>query len=96
MFRSRRALVAAVLCAIVAAAPARADSPLPKASSPEEVGLSSERLKRLEAVSQAHFDAGTLPGAQMVVVRKGKIASATATATPKIRCRTTRSSASTR
>jgi CubicO group peptidase (beta-lactamase class C family) len=74
MFRSRHTTVAIALCIVLAAAPARAEAPLPTAKSPEEVGMSSERLKRLEAVSQAHLDAGILPGAQMLVARKGKIA----------------------
>ena len=74
MYPSRRiALVIAVLT-ILAGPSVRAEAPLPVAKTPEEVGMSSERLKRLEAVSQAHVDAGILPGAQMLVARKGKIA----------------------
>jgi CubicO group peptidase (beta-lactamase class C family) len=63
-----------VTCCILVAGVAHADATLPAAKTPEEVGLSSERLKRIEAVSQAHVDAGILPGAQMLVARKGKIA----------------------
>ena len=47
---------------------------LPMAASPEEVGLSSVQLKRLEAVTKAHIDEGLLPGAVMLVARKGKVA----------------------
>jgi CubicO group peptidase (beta-lactamase class C family) len=71
---SSRYIALAVACWIVVAGAAHADATLPAAKTPEEVGLSSEQLKRIEAVSQAHFDAGTLPGGQMLVARKGKIA----------------------
>src|SRR5258708_35112750 len=47
---------------------------LPMASKPEEVGLSSAQLKRLEDVTQKHVDEGLVPGAVMVVARRGKIA----------------------
>src|SRR5688572_30109187 len=73
MSPSRFTAITLACCLLIAGA-ARADAPLPTAKTPEEVGMSSERLKRIEAVSQAHFDAGTLPGAQMLVARKGKIA----------------------
>ena len=53
---------------------ARADSILPLARTPEEVGLSAAQLDRIEAVTQAHIEAGIVPGAVMVVVRDGKIA----------------------
>jgi len=38
------------------------------------VGLSSTQLKRLEQVTQKHIDEGLVPGAVMVVARRGKIA----------------------
>jgi CubicO group peptidase (beta-lactamase class C family) len=47
---------------------------LPMASKPEEVGLSSTQLKRLEEVTQKHVDEGLVPGAVMLVARRGKIA----------------------
>jgi CubicO group peptidase (beta-lactamase class C family) len=47
---------------------------LPMASKPEDVGLSSAQLKRLEQVTQKHIDEGLVPGAVMVVARRGKIA----------------------
>jgi CubicO group peptidase (beta-lactamase class C family) len=74
MFRLKSATVAIALSTFLFAASARAEAPVPTAKTPEEVGMSSDRLKRLEAVSQAHVDAGILPGAQMLVARKGKIA----------------------
>jgi CubicO group peptidase (beta-lactamase class C family) len=44
------------------------------ATSPEEVGLSSAQLARIEAVTREHIDAGLMPGAVMLVARRGKIA----------------------
>jgi CubicO group peptidase (beta-lactamase class C family) len=47
---------------------------LPMAATPEEVGLSSAQLARIEAVTQRHVDTGLVPGAVMLVARRGKIA----------------------
>jgi len=47
---------------------------LPKANQPEEVGFSSERLKRLTSVVQADIDKGAIPGAVVLIARKGKVA----------------------
>lgn len=41
---------------------------------PEEVGLSSERLNRISATLKAHTEKGVIPGAVVLVARKGKIA----------------------
>jgi CubicO group peptidase (beta-lactamase class C family) len=41
---------------------------------PEQVGLSSERLARLTAILRADVEKGTIPGAILLVARKGKIA----------------------
>src|SRR5918999_5191326 len=46
---------------------------LPKAK-PESVGLSSTRLKALSEVIGREVDKGTLPGAVVMVGRKGKLA----------------------
>src|ERR1700733_15617800 len=43
-------------------------------SKPEEVGLSSERLKQIHAMVQRHMDAGDITGAVMFVARHGQIA----------------------
>jgi len=64
---------ALTLLAISASAHAE-NGVLPMASKPEEVGLSSAQLKRLEEVTQKHIDEGLVPGAVMVVARRGKIA----------------------
>jgi CubicO group peptidase (beta-lactamase class C family) len=47
---------------------------LPKASQPEEVGFSSQRLTRLTAAFQAEVDKGAIPGAVVLIARKGKMA----------------------
>ena len=47
---------------------------LPKAASPEDVGLSSTQLKRLEAATKKNIDDGLMPGAVMLVARRGKVA----------------------
>lgn len=58
----------------VLGAEAIAAPPLPMATSPEEVGLSSSQLTRIEEVTSAHMKEGLVPGAVMLVARKGKVA----------------------
>jgi CubicO group peptidase (beta-lactamase class C family) len=66
---------AIALASVAAAATARAENGvLPMAARPEDVGLSSLQLKRLEAMTQAHIDSGLVPGAVMLVARRGKVA----------------------
>src|SRR5215471_16171551 len=74
MFPSRPIILSLALSAILGASAAHAEAPLPQAKTPEEVGMSSAQFKRIEAVSQAHVDAGVLPGVHMLVARKAKIA----------------------
>ena len=62
------ALLAAAACAV------QAEEILPRAARPEEVGLSSERLARLARVTQDHVDAARLPGAVILIARRGRIA----------------------
>jgi CubicO group peptidase (beta-lactamase class C family) len=47
---------------------------LPRASQPEGVGFSSERLKRLTSTFQADVDRGEIPGAVVLIARNGKVA----------------------
>ena len=47
---------------------------LPKASQPEEIGFSSERLTRLAKAFQADVDKGLIPGAVFLIARNGKVA----------------------
>lgn len=46
---------------------------IPWASSPEEVGMSAERLASINTVMQRHIDAGDIQGAVTAVARRGKI-----------------------
>ena len=62
----RSALVALLL------APLQAQT-LPKAK-PEELGLSSERLQRINEVIQRYIDSNQISGAVTLVARKGRIA----------------------
>ena len=69
-----RVFAALALLAIATIGNLRAEPPLPVAATPEDVGLSSSQLARIEAVTQKHIDAGLVPGAVMLVARRGKIA----------------------
>src|SRR5258708_36919358 len=69
-----RALCASALFAFASVGTGWADLFLPLAGKPEDVGLSSSQLARIEAVTQKHIESGTVPGAVMLVARRGKIA----------------------
>jgi len=47
---------------------------IPQATSPEQVGLSKARLQRISTWIQGDVDNGIVPGAVVMVLRKGKIA----------------------
>ena len=47
---------------------------LPKANSPDEVGFSAQRLKRLSASFQSDIDKDAIPGAVVLIARDGKVA----------------------
>ena len=68
--------LASVLVLSLALVPAavRAEMPAQMAGKPEDVGLSSTQLKRLEAVTKKNIDDGLMPGAVMLVARRGKVA----------------------
>jgi CubicO group peptidase (beta-lactamase class C family) len=55
----------------IAALPAFAE-PLPTAK-PEQVGMSSQRLGRIAPMLKQEIDAGRLPGAVVLIARKGKL-----------------------
>ena len=65
----RNGLLAAVATIAAAALPAEE---LPTAS-PEDVGMSSERLAAIDAAMRRHVDAGTIQGAVTAVARRGKV-----------------------
>ena len=74
MNRLIRAFGVAALFFLAATASSRAESVLPVAAAPEDVGLSSAQLARIEAVTQKYVDSGLVPGAVMLVARRGKVA----------------------
>ncbi len=74
MSRRLKAALLAALLALAPLAPSAAETLLPNAAKPEDVGLSSEQLARLEAMTRDHIEKGLLPGAIMVVVRDDKVA----------------------
>lgn len=65
----RRLLAAAGLSVAALAAAAQ---PLPTAK-PEQVGMSSQRLARIAPALKQEIDAGRLPGAVVMIARKGKL-----------------------
>ena len=70
----RRLVNLLTFVALIHVAESFAGLPLPMAKNPEEVGLSSVQLARVEEVTREHMKAGLVPGAVMLVARKGKIA----------------------
>ena len=74
MNRLIRAFGASALFVLAATGNSWADPVLPMAVTPEDVGLSSSQLARIEAVTQKHVETGLVPGAVMLVARRGKIA----------------------
>jgi CubicO group peptidase (beta-lactamase class C family) len=70
----KKTMLALALLSSVATAAQAENGVLPMAAKPEDVGLSSAQLKRLEDVTQKHVDSGLVPGAVMLVARRGKIA----------------------
>ena len=74
MNRLIRAFGVAALFFLAATASGRAEPVLPVAAAPEDVGLSSAQLARIEAMTQKYVDSGLVPGAVMLVARRGKVA----------------------
>jgi CubicO group peptidase (beta-lactamase class C family) len=65
----KRLMLVSFLAAISSIASAEVD-----VVSPESVGLSSQRLKNLDALMQSHIDEKKMAGANVLIARKGKIA----------------------
>ena len=63
----------ALFCALLFSVFVRAQG-LPQAWSPESVGFSSERLARLGAALKEGVDKGEIPGAVVLIARKGSVA----------------------
>src|SRR5262249_1614164 len=66
----RRSILA--LLALTAPGPGWAQPMLPRAK-PEDVGVSSERLRRIDDVVKRHIDEHQIAGAVTLVARKGKV-----------------------
>ena len=71
--KTLRRLTLAALFSILVASIAGAQV-IPEATNPEEVGLSKERLQRISAWLQTDVDKKVIPGAVVMVLRKGKVA----------------------
>src|SRR5262249_26017675 len=65
----RRLVMATAVCVAVPSALAQ-PLPIPK---PEQVGMSSQRLARIAPALKQEIDQGRLPGAVVMVARKGKL-----------------------
>lgn len=66
-------VIAALVCLLLA--DLAVCQPLPLAARPEDVGFSSPRLERIRRQMQADVDSGRIPGAVLLLARRGKIAS---------------------
>ena len=70
--RTRLAVVVSTAAISLSAFSGFAADPLPRAK-PESVGMSSERLKRIDEALRADIERGRLPGAVIAVARRGKL-----------------------
>ncbi|MCC7548065.1 MAG: beta-lactamase family protein [Burkholderiales bacterium] len=68
----RRALLTLICLALLGPILNASAAPLPEAR-PEDVGLSSQRLERLGTMIQQAVDSGEIPGAVVMVARKGRL-----------------------
>src|SRR5450759_1693779 len=69
---TRRSSIGFIVVLLSAAALAQ---PLPLASRPEEVGISSQRLERVRRLMKADVENRRTPGAVLLIARNAKIAS---------------------
>lgn len=67
------ALCVATSLAVVAQTPSIRNTPPLAEAPPESVGMSSDRLARIDQLCRAAVDKGTVPGVVALVARKGKI-----------------------
>lgn len=67
------ALLAALCLAACANGPSARQAAAPATASPEAVGMSSERLARLDRVLTGFVDSGRIPGYQLLVARSGRV-----------------------
>ena len=74
VMRTLGILGAVALFAFASTGSTLAEPLLPVAAAPEDVGLSSAQLARIEATTRKYVESGLVPGAVMLVARRGKIA----------------------
>jgi CubicO group peptidase (beta-lactamase class C family) len=73
LMKTIKQMTLVILVFILSASIASAQG-IPQARNPEQVGLSKNRLQRISAWIQGDVDKGIVPGAVVVVLRKGEIA----------------------
>ena len=79
MIRSKRAFAVVALWLLAAGvAQAQTQVALTPTAKPEDVGLSSAQLQKIEAAMKKNIDDGLIPGAVMLVSRRGKVVSVNA------------------
>src|SRR5476649_2218122 len=74
MIGSRRAFAVVALVLMAGAAQAQTQIALTPTGKPEDVGLSSVQLQKIEVAMKKNIDDGLIPGAVMLVSRRGKVA----------------------
>jgi CubicO group peptidase (beta-lactamase class C family) len=74
MLHRSRIAVAISLFGLVCVWFAASISAVPATGRPEDVGLSSDRLKRIHSTIQRHIDEGNISGAVTLVARNGRVA----------------------
>ena len=74
MIGSRRAFAVVALLLMAGAAQAQTQVALTPTGKPEDVGLSSAQLQKIEAAMKKNIDDGLIPGAVMLVSRRGRVA----------------------
>ena len=73
MLRHRPLSAVALLLTAALAVTSQSDAADIKTTKPERVGMSSERLKRIDEIMQRHIDAGRITGAVTAVARRGRV-----------------------
>src|SRR6266849_1168316 len=68
-----RSAICILAVALVLGSPSALSQPLPSVA-PEKVGLSPARLGRIGKVLTAEIEKGNIPGAVVLIARRGKIA----------------------
>jgi CubicO group peptidase (beta-lactamase class C family) len=67
-------LICVIAVSLLTVAAPVSSAPLPKAAKPEAVGFSSQRLQRVTDTFNADVASGKIPGAVVLIARRGKVA----------------------